>query len=384
MKRNKIVKNFMCGGLLLSLTLNVIFLLPYNRDIFTKICERFFPVEYWTEKSSDRDVIISITNYAFKSNCEGKIIMDEHHGLIEDVKKFFRGKERQSHIKNNFFSSYYYAGLSYYALYYKNSEMTSFLIDIADNIIDKNTMNINYDIYVVDQYSIGIFFINLYKLTGDILYRQISNGLYEDLLKRRDSEDLIVYLENSPLHYEDELGMYVPFLMEYFEMSNDSTALNIVNKNISTYMEYGIDRDTHLPYHGYCKESKIKLGSANWGRGIGWYLLALAYCPQFNDKLLDDNIENLPYTQFPLTSSNFDSSTALMFEIYKQSKSPQRKVDLSFIKPHIRKDGIVDHFSGDTYAFNDYSHMFGCSELGNGFLLMLITKFNNGTRTTYK
>ena len=35
----------------------------------------------------------------------------------------------------------------------------------------------------------------------------------------------------------------------------------------------------------------------------------------------------------------------------------------------------VFFFSGDTYYFNDYSHKFGRSELGNGLLMMLIGRF---------
>ena len=217
----------------------------------------------------------------------------------------------------------------------------------------------------------------MYKLTHNELYKKIYSTLYKKLLLLKDEDGLIIYNENSSCHYSDELGMYVPFLMEYFTLTNDSVAINTVNQNIKAFQKYGIDRDTHIPFHGYEKNTKIKLGSTNWGRGIGWYLLALSYCPQETDAILYENIKKLPYTQFPLSNSFFDSSTALMFEIYKQSKRPHPQIDLSFIKPHIRKDGIVDDFSGDTLDFNDYSHLRGCSELGNGFLCILVGKFGN-------
>ena len=305
------------------------------------------------------------------------MIMDEHRGLFEDMKKYWTRKERQSHIKNNFFTSYYLAGLSYYALSYPDEALKMYLQNKADSYLDSSTKKVNYPIHVIDQYAIGVFYINMYRLTSMLKYKNVYTDLYQQLMARKDSNDLIPYLDDSPYHYADELGMYVPFLMEYYDETKDSLALEVVNKNVASYMQNGIDSDTHLPFHGYDKETKMKLGSANWGRGIGWYLFALAYCPQINDTLLTDNIDKLPYSQFPMTGYGFDSSTALMFEIYKQSKHPERKVDLSFIKPYIRKEGIVDNFSGDTYAFNDYSHLSGCSELGNGFLLMLISKFCN-------
>ena len=66
-----------------------------------------------------------------------------------------------------------------------------------------------------------------------------------------------------------------------------------------------------------------------------------------------------------------------MFEIYEQSKDQSRKLSLDFIKPHILTNGFVDDCSGDTYGLNSYSHTFGESELCNGFLLMLVSKFDN-------
>lgn len=89
------------------------------------------------------------------------------------------------------------------------------------------------------------------------------------------------------------------------------------------------------------------------------------------------------YTQFPNSNNKFDSSTALMFEIYKQAKNPNRPLSLSFIKPHILKTGFVDDCSGDTYNLNDYSHSFGESELCNGLLLMLASKFSNANNSVH-
>lgn len=87
------------------------------------------------------------------------------------------------------------------------------------------------------------------------------------------------------------------------------------------------------------------------------------------------------YTQFPNSNNKFDSSTALMFEIYKQAKNPNRPLSLLFIKPHILKMGFVDDCSEDTYNLNDYSLSFG--ELCNGLLLMLASKFSNANNSVH-
>ena len=175
----------------------------------------------------------------------------------------------------------------------------------------------------------------------------------------------------------DVFGMYVPFLMEYFSVTKDSLAYKIADYNMEVYKSRGVDKETGIPFHGYNIRTGLPIGSANWGRGIGWYLLGAAFCPQFNDDKLNKSLSLLEYTQFPGSSERFDSSTALMFEIYKQSKDKNRKLSLDFIKPHVLVNGFVDDCSGVTYELNDYSHLFGQTSLCNGLLLMLASKFRN-------
>ena len=57
------------------------------------------------------------------------------------------------------------------------------------------------------------------------------------------------------------------------------------------YYRKGVDKETGIPFHGYDWNSGIRVGSANWGRGIGWYLLAAAYCPQFKDEKLNESLK---------------------------------------------------------------------------------------------
>ena len=168
--------------------------------------------------------------------------------------------------------------------------------------------------------------------------------------------------------------MIVPFLMEYFHVSQDSTALLMAIENVNEYRKYGCDETTGIPVHGYNKKTHIKVGSANWGRGIGWYLLGVAYTSHIQDSTLNKSVDLLNYSQFPLSSKKFDSSTALMFEIFKQSRNPNERRKLDFIKPYITQDGFIMECSGDTYDLNNYSHFYGPAELTNGLFLILIYK----------
>lgn len=172
--------------------------------------------------------------------------------------------------------------------------------------------------------------------------------------------------------------MYVPFLMEYYSLTGDTLAKALARENILKIKEYSVDKETGLPHHGWNPDTKVKLGSANWGRGIGWYLLALAYYDSMIDTPLVDNIMKMEYEQFPgQPYSSFDSSTGLMFEIFKQIADKRRAPDINIFKPHTTRSGMIDDCSGDTYCCNKYSGTFSKSELCNGLFLMLVSKFSN-------
>lgn len=304
-----------------------------------------------------------------------RMSMNESKGLFYDLKSYFLPK-RGSLYKNNFYTSYALVGASYYAMYTNDTTSMDIIKKTADECIDTVNRKLNYELIVIDQAPIGIVFLNLYKHYKNDLYLNVAKNIFHDILNMQKSS-VIKYKPDSDCQYVDVLGMYVPFFMEYFITTKDSLAYSVVDYNMKEYYKYGVNKETGIPSHGYNLINKVHVGSCNWGRGIGWYLLAAAYCPQFKDSCLDSILQNIEYTQYPGSSQLFDSSSALMFEIYKQSKDKHRRLDLSFIKPHILKNGFVDDCSGDTYDFNDYSHTFGESELCNGFLLMLSSKFCN-------
>ena len=126
-------------------------------------------------------------------------------------------------------------------------------------------------------------------------------------------------------------------------------------------------------FGSYNLKTHIKVGSSNWGRGIGWYVLAATYLPEFTDEKIDNNLLLISKTQFPQTSRQFDSSTALLFELYTQDRGFNTR-SIDFIKPYILQSGFVTECSGDTYDFNNHSYIFGSAEMTNGFFLMLASK----------
>lgn len=268
-------------------------------------------------------------------------------------------------------------GISYYALSQNDNRTMKKLQMRADDFINMKHKTLNYKIEKIDQASIGILLLNLYKWSGKGVYLETARNLVNTIKKMRGKDGVIMYVPNLNYNFVDAVGMYVPFLMEYFKVTGDSIAYQIADYNMKIYYANGVNKETGIPAHGYHIKSGLHIGSANWGRGIGWYLLAAAFCPEINDPKLNASLAHINYTQFPGNSDKFDSSTALMFEIYKQSKDRNRRLSLNFIKPHILTNGFVDDCSGDTYDLNNYSQSFGESELCNGLLMMLVSKFNN-------
>ena len=354
---------------------NVIAILPYVKPYYNKIERKYFPPEHFSRNIPDEDILNKVC-VATLQHKGVKMSMYESKGLFEDIKSFLR-PTRNTTVKNNFYTSYAMVGLSYYAMQKKDSMMMNKLRVKTDDFLDISQKRLNYQIEKIDQMAIGILLLNLYKYYKCDTYLEAAHKLFSLLKAMREKDGTIMYVHGVDYNYVDALGMYVPFLMEYFNVTGDSLAYQIADYNMKTYYIRGVNHKTGIPVHGYNIRSGIHVGSANWGRGIGWYLLAAAFCPQIDDPILRKTLSTMDYTQFPGNSEHFDSSTALMCEIYKQSKNKSRKLSLDFIKPHILANGFVDDCSGDTYDFNSYSHTFGESELCNGLLLMLASRFAN-------
>lgn len=363
---------------IVSLLINLIVVLPYIKPCHDIIVQKMALKSRFNEKTPDKELLNTVCR-ATLDHSGVKMSMNEPKGLPLDLINFFKPK-RNSDTRNNYYTAYGYAGLSYYGIQTKNRTLMESLKQKASSMYDAKKGVLTYDIIKIDQVPIGIFFLNMYRWYNKEEYRTVARNIFKHVMERRNANGIVMYRPDTKVQLSDAVGMYVPFLMEYFNVTGDSLAYKVAYHNMKEYYTYGVDHRTGIPAHGYDLKSGILTGSANWGRGIGWYLLAAAYCPQINDPALNKTLSCLEYTQFPGSSEKFDSSTALMFEIYKQSKNPHRKLSLNFIKPHVSTDGFVGDCSGDTYGLNSYSKMFGESELCNGLLLMLVSRFSNTTR----
>lgn len=370
-----------------SLILNTICFLPYKDVFSTRLNQLIHPEDYKhiSIEIPDSAYIKLVLNKSLQMN--GKHYSTrEYQGLFKDIKTMFSGyRSHNETLINPFNIGYLYAGLSYYALNNKSEskEIIDYLNKISSQYENDSHDSLNYKIENIIQVPYGIMHLNLYKLTKLKKHLRISTSIYKQLLQlRMEGKNEIPYLPNSDFRYVDGLGMFVPFLMEYYELTGDTLARKVAKENIRIINRHCVDKETGIPHHGYNPNNFLKLGSANWGRGIGWYLLALSYCNDMVDDKIEQSIAMMDYTQFPgQPYSIFDTSTALMFEIFKQSRDDSRTIDLSIFKSHTTVSGMIDDCSGDTYSYNQYSKTFSKSEICNGLFLILVSKFsNNGSK----
>lgn len=365
---NKVWKFTIITCLIGSLSINLVCIIPYLGDYYDRVKININPPLFYNEESPDIEVINKVVEASMKMDGSHFSVSQPKRGLVYDVNQFFKQTSSAERI-NNYSISFLHAGLSEWAFKKEDTKVLEYFERKVAEFITNGKLN--YEIEEVDQVPIGICFVNLYRMTDNKVYLNCAKAIYNWLINRRETDrNIIYYRKDSPNQFIDALGMYVPFLVEYSKLTDDTLAYNIAHDNMLAFFEYGVDKETGIPSHGYNLKTCIKVGSSNWGRGIGWYVLAASYLPEFSDVNLDKNLSLISQTQFPQTSRQFDSSTALLFEIYLQSRGFNSR-SINFIKPYILQSGYVTECSGDTYDFNNHSYMFGSAEMTNGFFLML-------------
>src|SRR5690606_27297124 len=149
--------------------------------------------------------------------------------------------------------------------------------DAFSSIID-NKGNPLFQLNKVDQVPFGLTALKLYHITKKDKYLNFSKHVMDYLKTQINLDGIIFYRSNSKYYYYDTLGMIIPFLLEYSKTFNDETYINLARKQIKFFIKHnGIHPYTYMPHHGIVLESEIPIGSSNWGRGIGWYYIALAH-----------------------------------------------------------------------------------------------------------
>lgn len=317
---------------------------------------------------------------------EAVMVWDEGYGLTNKILSLRSTRSSKDFQQFNFPKAFLSLGLINLITEKKDKLLINNFEEIFSSIIDDKG-NPKFQLNKVDQVPFGLAALKLYHINKENKYLIFSKHIIAYLQAQINSNGIIYYRTGSNYYYYDTLGMIVHFLLEYSRAVNDDSYLNIAREQIDFFIKNnGINPNTYVPHHGVILEKNIPIGSSNWGRGIGWYYMALAHyykeTGEFEEEYLGltNTINNLKNTeglwsQFPGSGNQFDASTSTMFLYGQTLLNPERYTKqeiLSMFANHINEEGEILQTSGDTYAVNRYSATFGKSELSQGMLLLLL------------
>lgn len=280
---------------------------------------------------------------------------------------------------------------------YESSGDTKLLEDIEQKCTElvSSSGQLIFTFDKVDQAMFGLVFLRLYTIARAKKYLTASNEIYKNVLSYVGDDDIVRYRKGVDVAFIDTIGLVCPFLIMYTDITDCKSARVLAEKQVNHVLDTGLDKDGILPFHAVDLNLNAPLGSINWGRGIGWWVLGLAPLAAKSDKdhpnkyftalqkilafLERARLDNEYWPQFigHTNDNTIDSSATLMFLLAAQQagiRHIESQELLSVIGRCIDSSGKVINASGDTIYINKYSRVKGASELAQGLMLSLISE----------
>ena len=236
-----------------------------------------------------------------------------------------------------------------------------------------------YDLtdYNLDQINTGKLLFPLLERTGDERYRRAADTLRKQLAEHpRTSEGGFWHKKVYPYQlWLDGVYMAGPFLVRYGVEFDDPEAVDEVANEILLVARYLRDPATGLYFHGWDEsreqawaDSVTGLSKSFWGRGMGWYGMALVdvldYMPDDHEdrgmiiRLVREFAEAVTRVQDPVTGlwyqvldqpqrpENYHEASASNMFIYTLAKGVREGyLDPQYLDVARRgHDGVLEHF----------------------------------------
>ncbi len=236
-----------------------------------------------------------------------------------------------------------------------------------------------------------------------LLYALLKNGYAEDPAVKQAAqkyaaemlslagEGTLPYRPGLDHRFVDTLGMACPFLTLYALLYGDEKTLALAMRQLDEFDEFGIHPLSGMPVHCFDAHSHAPLGVYGWGRGCGWYAIALAEC---YDLLKDKNeyaavlwqrIERYAAALLKLQNKsgsfscilgaharNDCSATAVLSWFLARAGQPQAaERGRQYVMRFTRRSGEVDFAQGDTMGEGIYSRRFEPLPFAQGFALRI-------------
>lgn len=376
--------------LIISILANVIFLFISGYPLFTRYV-KIIKRKYSKQENDNIEIEKLIIKKSLQMAKSNKVIMPtgKQSHFFSELFKLFNYWLKHKSALYNYPKAYLFAGLTDFGIAQNDSSVMNKVAIYFEKYINQNGTP-SFIFNKVDQTPFGIAAINLFNYFNNEKYKTMADYIYNELVSRADDQlKLIPYrFFHDKRYLNDTIGMICPFLIRYGTKFQSKEAIVLARSQLEYYTKHGVDKDSFLPAHAIDKVNNIKIGSINWGRGIGWYFIGLSdYLTITGDfSFRNETIRLITtlnklktkekiWTQFPGSSPKFDASTTTMFMYCINSVLPgtYSKNDIFDILSKYLYKGVISSTSGDTYGVNHYSRSFGDSELSQGFLLMLLS-----------
>lgn len=243
--------------------------------------------------------------------------------------------------------------------------------------------------------------VRLWELTREERYLNAAkNALREVKNMKRAANGAFLYLPTRDELLVDTLGMICPFLGACAKFLDIDEAAVLLQEQLELYWNNNMDSDTGLPFHGYYAGGPNKLGNLGWGRGVGWYMLAMvaaqscmkpgtdfaqkmsAWNHQILQTLINTQRPDGHWSEFVLIKSRPDSSATSMILLALTSEHqanpdgphiPFNQLEKSVHSARLallestRRNGLIQHATGEAPALGSYSHAHGNYPWAQGF-----------------
>ena len=211
-------------------------------------------------------------------------------------------------------------------------------------------------------------------------------------LTAQQSDGTVPYTPgDADVRYVDTTGMICPFLWLYAETFDVPQAKELCLRQLKEYTDRGINPVTGLPAHAFRLSDGAALGIGDWGRGCGWYALALAELLRCGADVTA-TAEDLARAVLPLQQKSGAWSRQLLSErgiestatamlghlcavLYAKTQNEDCKTAAEKARRALlaatRKDGVTDYAQGDTKGIGFYSARLTAAPAATGFALLL-------------
>ncbi|WP_109742348.1 glycoside hydrolase family 88/105 protein [Arcicella aurantiaca] len=223
-----------------------------------------------------------------------------------------------------------------------NEKYYNYIKKYADDLINEDGSIKTYkvDAYNIDALNAGKFLFAIYEKTHEAKYEKAIKLLRSQMLTHpRTSEGGFWHKKHYPHQmWLDGLYMGTPFLAQYAKVFNEPELFSDIANQIILIDKHNKNLETGLYHHGWDESKEQRWADKQtgksahvWGRGMGWYAMALVDVLDYFPKEHPQYKTILKITQeMAQTLKKYqDSSSGLWYQVMDVGKQPENYLESS-------------------------------------------------------